>query len=147
MLKLLLIGVLAAPAALAPPSAAAAARQNLDVRAKVRLIPGHGATLAQRGTFAGAPLGRGRISLQTRVGQGDGAVFNFVMTTRRGTLRGSGTVRLDFDGPHVNYDGRADITSGTGVHSGRRARGLRVTGSGTVTGDAFRVRLTGAITP
>jgi hypothetical protein len=131
-------------AAITPPPAVAA-EQPFDVTASVKLIPGRGVTLVQRGTFAGSPLGRGRIRLRTRLGQGDGAVFSFVMRTRRGTLHGSGSVALEFRGPSVVYDGTADITKGTRTYSRHRAHGLRVSGSGKLEGDDFSFKLSGRI--
>jgi hypothetical protein len=127
------------------PAPAAAADLPFDVTATVHLVPGRGATLIQRGAFSGTPLGRGKIRLRTRLGQGDGATFSFVMRTRRGTLHGSGTVALDFRGPSVAYHGTADITQGGGAYSGRRARGLRVSGSGKLEGDDFSFRLSGRL--
>jgi hypothetical protein len=128
----------------APPPAAAGGRQ-LDVTASVRLVPGRGAALIQRGTFTGTPLGHGTIRLRTRLGQGDGARFSFVMRTKRGSLHGSGSVALDFRGSTVIYDGTADITHGDGALSGHSARGLRVSGRGPLDADAFKVTLAGRL--
>jgi hypothetical protein len=139
-----LLGCLAAAAS--TPSPAVAAEQAFDVTASVRLVPGKGATLIQRGTFSGTPVGRGTIRLRTRLGQGDGATFSFVMRTRRGTLHGSGSVALDFRGQTVVYHGTADITHGGGAYAGHRARGLRVSGSGPLHGDrGFSFRLAGRL--
>jgi hypothetical protein len=135
-----------AAAGLARPPAAPAVTSELDVAASVRLIPGRGATLAQRGTFTGAPLGRGSIRLSTRLGQGSGAVFSFVMSTRRGTLRGSGNIALSFSGSTVGYSGTASITQGTGAFARYRARGLRVSGREQSDADTFRFRMTGRVT-
>jgi hypothetical protein len=128
------------------PSPAVAAEQPFDVTASVRLVPGKGATLIQKGTFSGTPVGRGKIRLRTRLGQGDGATFSFVMRTRRGTLHGSGSVALDFRTETVVYNGSADITQGSGAFSGSRARGLRVSGSGPLHGSTgFIFRLSGRL--
>jgi hypothetical protein len=131
---------------LARPPAAAAGTSELDVSATVRLVPGRGATLAQRGTFVGSPVGRGSIRLSTRLGQGSGAVFSFVMSTRRGTLRGSGSIALDFRGSTVSYSGTASITQGTGAFARYRARGLHVSGRELMDADKFRFRMTGRVT-
>jgi hypothetical protein len=135
----------AAAAGLAGPPAAAAGTSELDVSAAVRLVPGRGATLAQRGTFAGSPIGRGRIRLSTRLGQGSGAVFSFVMNTRRGSLRGSGSIALSFSGSSVAYSGTASITGGTGAFARYRARGLRVSGRELSSADTFRFRMAGRV--
>jgi hypothetical protein len=139
-----LLGCLGAAAS--TPSPAVAADQAFDVTASVRLVPGKGATLIQRGTFSGTPVGRGKIRLRTRLGQGDGATFSFVMRTRRGTLHGSGSVALVFRSDTVHYHGSADITQGGGAYSGNRARGLRVSGNGPLHGDhGFTFRLSGRL--
>jgi hypothetical protein len=138
-----LLGCFGIAATTPPPSAAA--DQALEVTAAVKLVPGRGATLRQRGTFSGTPLGRGKIRLRTRLGQGDGATFSFVMRTGRGTLHGSGSVALDFQGSSVLYHGTADITAGGGAYSRHRARGLRVSGSGRLEGDDFSFKLSGRI--
>ena len=139
-----LLGCLGAAAS--TPSPADAAEQAFDATASVRLVPGKGATLIQRGTFSGTPVGRGKIRLRTRLGQGDGATFSFVMRTRRGTLHGSGSVALDFRTETVVYNGSADITHGGGAFSGNRARGLRVSGNGPLHGDkGFILRLSGRL--
>jgi len=127
-----------------PPVAHGAARP-LDIRATVRLVPGGGATLLQRGSFAGAPLGRGTLSLRTRIGEGDGATFSFVMAGAGGRLHGSGNVRLTFRGSTVIYRGHASIAAGSGAYRGMRASGLRVSGRGPLTGETFDVRLTGRV--
>jgi hypothetical protein len=145
-LRRLLAAVLVSAAALASASApptADGALAPLDVRARVRLLPGGGATLLQRGTFAGAPLGRGTLSLRTTLGAGRGATFRFQMVTARGSVRGTGDVAVSFRGTMVTYRGTASITEGTGALRGVRARGLLVAGSGPVSGETFAVHLTG----
>jgi hypothetical protein len=143
--RLAIVAALLGAAATAP-SPAVAAEQAFDVTASVRLVPGKGATLIQKGTFSGTPVGRGKIRLRTRLGQGDGATFSFVMRTRRGTLHGSGSVALDFRTETVVYNGSADITQGSGAFSGSRARGLRVSGSGPLHGSkGFIFRLSGRL--
>jgi hypothetical protein len=132
-------------AALAAPPIAAARTEAIDVSATVSLVPGKGAVLQQNGRFAGAPFGRGTIRLRTRLGQGDGAVFSFVMATSRGTLRGSGTISLDFSGRTVTYSGTANITGGTGAYRRATGRGLRVGGRGGVDANAYSFRMIGRL--
>jgi hypothetical protein len=132
-------------AALAAPPIAAARSQAIDVSATVRLVPGKGAVLQQSGRFAGAPLGSGTIRLRTRLGQGDGAVFSVVMATRRGTLRGSGTISLEFRGRTVVYSGTVNITGGTGAYRRVTGRGVRVAGRGGVDANAYSFRMVGRL--
>jgi hypothetical protein len=142
----LLAAVLVSAAVLASasgPPPADGALAPFDVRATVRLLPGGGATLLQRGRFAGAPLGRGTVSLRTTLGAGRGATFRFEMVTARGSVRGTGDVAVGFRGSTVIYRGTASITQGTGALRRIRARGLRVAGSGPASGETFAVRLTG----
>ena len=134
-----------AAAGLSRPPAAPAVTSELDVLATVRLIPGRGATLAQSGTFSGSPVGGGKIRLSTRLGQGSGAVFSFVMSSPRGTLRGSGSIALTFRGSTVSYSGTASITGGTGAFARHRARGLRVSGRELLDTDTFRFRMAGRV--
>ena len=130
-------------AAAARPEPAESAGRRLDITADVRLIPGGGATLRQRGAFAGAPLGRGTLTLRTTIGDGDGATFSFELVNARGSVHGAGNVALDFKGTTIVYSGTAKITHGAGAFRNVRARALRVSGSGPLSGETFKVRLTG----
>jgi hypothetical protein len=123
----------------------ASAVRPLDVRATVALSAGGGATMLQRGTFAGAPLGRGRVSLRTTIGRGRGATFRFELATPRGSVRGTGDVALIFRGSTVVYRGTARITAGTGAFAAVRGSGRRVDGRGALAGERFAVRLTGRV--
>jgi hypothetical protein len=131
-------------AAAARPHAAAAAGRPLDITADVKLVPGGGAILKQRGTFAGAPFGKGTLTLRTTVGAGDGATFSFELFNARGRVHGAGNVALDFKGATISYHGTAKITQGSGAYKNVRARRLRVSGSGPLSGETFHVRLTGS---
>jgi hypothetical protein len=132
-------------AACASTPAAWSKGRRLDVSADVRLVPGDGGVLRQRGRFTGAPFGRGKVTLATRLGEGGGAAFSFVMRNGRGSVSGSGRIALEFSGLTVTYRGRARITRGTGAFRRVRARGLRVRGHGALTGASFTVRLTGRV--
>ena len=59
---------------------AAAGAQTLDLRVSVAQAPGSGATLKYRGTFTGTPIGRGKVSLVTRLSGSGGATVTYVMT-------------------------------------------------------------------
>ena len=96
---------------------AAAGTQPLDLRVSVGLVPGSGATLQYRGTFSGAPLGRGKVNLRSRLGGGGDATVTYVMSTSRGTVRGSANVTLTYSGTTVTYHGTASITQGSGACS------------------------------
>lgn len=127
------------------PTSAPAATQSLDVRVSVRMLPTGGATLLQEGTFSGAPLGRGGVRVRTAVGQGRGSVVTFVLSNRRGTVRGTGDVAVTFKGSLILYEGSARITGGTGAFSSMRGEALRVTGRGELSGEQFFVHLTGRV--
>jgi hypothetical protein len=124
---------------------AAHSAQQLDVSGNVRLLPGGGATLRQRGSFSGVPLGSGTLNVTTDVGRGRGALVRFVMTNRRGSISGTGDVRVTFRGSQVIYDGSARITGGTGAFQRIRGTGLRVSGRGDLSGSRFAVHLAGRI--
>ena len=138
---LLAAAEVAGPAAVSPQGAESAA-PRLDVIADVGLLPGSGATLRQRGTFTGAPLGSGTVTVRTKL-TGTGARIRFVMSNARGSVRGRGSVGLHFSGLSITYTGSARITGGSGAYAGMRAHGLRVAGSGRLTGGRFRVGISG----
>jgi hypothetical protein len=127
------------------PATAGSAVSRLDIRANVRMVPGGGATLLQEGSFSGAPLGRGRVRTRTRIGRGRGSVVRFVMTTRRGTVSGTGDCSTTFKGSNVSYACTASITAGTGAYRRMRGRGLRVTGRGSVSSERWTLRMTGRV--
>jgi hypothetical protein len=133
-------------AAVAHPQAAASAARPLDIAADVTLVPGGGAILKQRGTFSGSPLGKGTVTLRTTIGAGSGATFSFEMFNARGRVHGSGDVALDFKGSTIIYHGTAKITKGRGAFRTLRARRLRVSGSGPLSGETFHVALAGPVT-
>ena len=75
---------------------AAAGSQPLDLRVSVSLAPGSGSTLSYRGTFTGAPLGSGKVSLRTKLGGGGDATVSYTMSNRRGSISGSANVTLSY---------------------------------------------------
>jgi hypothetical protein len=125
---------------------AVAGTQPLDLRVSVGLVPGSGATLVYRGTFTGPPLGRGKVSLRSRLGGGGDATVTYVMATSRGTVRGSANVTLTYSGTTVTYHGTASITQGSGAYRQVRARGLRISGRTGLSAEHATLRLTGQIT-
>jgi hypothetical protein len=122
-----------------------AAPQLLDLSVSVSPVPGSGATLNYRGTFSGAPLGHGTVTLATKL-VGGNATFAYVLTTAKGTLRGSGTVTLSYAGSTVNYSGTAIMGKGTGAYRTMRATGLSISGSSVVTSQHTTLMLTGPFT-
>jgi hypothetical protein len=116
------------------------------ITGQARVVPGNGTTLNQVGSFSGAPFGSGSLRLRTRIGQGQGATFTFSLTTKRGSVSGSGTIALEFGKTTVSYHGTASITSGTGAYRSYRARNLRVTGNGALTAEKYPISLTGSLT-
>jgi hypothetical protein len=139
----LLVAALALAAAV--PQTATAATRSVDVRASVKMLPGGGASLLQSGTFSGAPFGRGKVTVRTFVGRGRGSVVRFRFVTSRGTVTGTGDCAVDFRGSQILYRGTATITGGSGAYRHARGRGLRVSGRGELSGERFKVRLTGRV--
>lgn len=137
------VAILVAVAAAAVPAPASALR--LDIQATLRMAPGGGAALLQTGTFTGVPLGSGTAKARTFVGQGRGSVVRFVLANDRGSVRGVADCAVGFGGGQITYRGRAKITGGTGAFRRMRARGLRVSGSGPLSGERFDVRLVGSV--
>ena len=125
---------------------AAAGTQALDLRVSVSLAPGSGATLNYRGTFTGAPLGRGKVDLRTRLGGGGDATVSYTMRTGRGSFSGSANVTLAYQGSTVTYKGIASITKGTGAYRRMRSRTLRISGRAGLTAERVTLRLSGPIT-
>jgi hypothetical protein len=127
------------------PPVAESATRALDITNVVHPVDDGGDTLRQRGTFAGAPLGSGTVNLVTKVGEGDGATVTFSMVNARGSVQGTGNLSLQFKGATIIYRGTAKITRGTGAFRSIRAKGLRVSGSGPLSGETFKVRMTGSV--
>jgi hypothetical protein len=123
----------------AAPATASSGATKVEIRATVHLVPARGATLVQKGTFSGAPLGRGSVTVRTTIGAGRGAKVAFVMSNRRGTARGTGNCAVEFKGTQIIYHGTAQITGGTGAFRGLRVRGLKVSGHGDIAGESFIV--------
>jgi len=127
----------------APP--ATARTQALSLRVSVTLAPGSGSTLLYRGSFAGTPLGRGKVTLRGRLSGAGGATVTYRMSTSRGTFEGSGRVTLSYRGSTVSYGGRATITSGTGAYRNLRSDDLRIAGTAGLTAERVTLTLSGQI--
>jgi hypothetical protein len=127
----------------APP--ATARTQAMSLRVNVTLAPGSGATLLYRGSFAGTPLGRGKVTLRGRLSGAGEATVSYRMSTSRGTFEGSGRVTLSYHGSTVGYGGRATITSGTGAYRNLRSNDLRIAGTAGLTAERVTLSLSGSI--
>jgi hypothetical protein len=140
------IGACVLGVASARPQPAAAGMPPLDLRVSVSLAPGSGATLHYRGTFTGAPLGRGKVDLRTRLGGGGEATVTYTLSNSRGTMSGSANVTLSYHGSIVTYKGVASITRGTGSYRRVRSRTLRISGRAGLTAETVTLTLAGPIT-
>ena len=129
----------------ARPQPAAAGMAPLDLRVSVSLAPGSGSTLHYRGTFTGAPLGRGKVDLRTKLGGAGDATVTYVMSTSRGTIGGAANVTLAYSGSIVTYTGIASITNGTGAYRRVRSRSLRISGHAGLTAERVTLSLAGPI--
>lgn len=129
----------------ARPQPAAAGSQALDLRVSVALAPGSGSTLQYRGTFTGAPLGRGKVKLRTKLGGAGDATVSYTMTNSRGSISGSAKVTLSYKGSIVNYKGVANITKGTGSYRRVRSRSLHIAGRAGLTAERVTLNLSGPI--
>jgi hypothetical protein len=124
---------------------AAAGSQPLDLRVSVSLAPGSGATLKYRGTFTGAPLGSGKVSLLTKLGGGGDATVSYTMSNSRGSISGSARVTLSYKGSTVSYKGVASITKGTGSYKRVRSHTLHISGRAGLTAENVTLSLVGPI--
>jgi hypothetical protein len=124
---------------------AAAGSQPLDLRVSVALAPGSGATLQYRGTFTGAPLGRGKVNLRTKLGGDGDATVSYTMSNSRGSISGAANVTLSYSGSTVTYKGAASITRGSGSYRRVRSRSLRISGRAGLTAENVTLTLSGPI--
>ena len=124
---------------------AAAGTQPMSLRVSVSLAPGSGSTLRYRGSFVGAPLGRGKVDLRTKLGSAGDAIVSYTMSTSRGTISGAANVTLAYRGSTVTYTGVASITNGTGAYRRVRSRNLRISGRAGLTAERVTLSLAGPI--
>jgi hypothetical protein len=129
----------------ARPQPAAAGMAPLDLRVSVSLAPGSGSTLHYRGTFTGAPLGRGKVDLRTRLGGGGDAKVSYTLSNSRGSISGSANVTLTYSGSTVSYKGAASITRGTGSYRRVRSHTLRISGRAGLTAERVTLSLSGPL--
>lgn len=122
---------------------AEASAPKFKIHADVKMLPGGGTILRQRGTFSGAPLGRGKVDVATRLGARQGTRVTFTLKNGRGSVRGAGYAQVKFQGTNITYTGKADITGGTGDFADVRRKGLRFSGRGDLAGERFAVDIGG----
>jgi hypothetical protein len=130
----------------ARPQPAAAGMAPLNLRVSVGLAPGSGATLRYRGSFTGAPFGRGRVNLLTKLGGAGNATVTYTLSNRRGSISGAANVTLSYSGSTVTYKGAASITRGTGSYARVRSRALRISGRAGLTAEHVTLSLVGPVT-
>ncbi len=109
-------------------TAAHARTQRMNLNVNARLVPAAAATLHYRGTFTGAPFGRGRVDVQAKMSGAGNADVKFTLSTSRGTMRGVGRAVVTFRGPTAIVDGTVSLNRGTGAYRRLRARTLHLSG-------------------
>jgi hypothetical protein len=124
---------------LAYPLAADGRAQQMNLRVTVALVPGSGSSLHYRGTFTGPPFGSGKTDVTTTIRGTGTAHISFTLSTKRGSVSGSGDVTVKYRGSSLICNGPARLTSGTGAYASFRANALRI--SGTTAADAVKTTL------
>ncbi len=127
-------------------AAAGARNKAVNLNVTARLVPAAAATLHYRGTFTGAPFGRGRVDVQAKMSGAGDADITFSLTTSRGTMRGVGRAVVTYRGSTANVVGTVSLSRGTGAYRRFRARSLRLSGSTGAADLLSKMRLTGAYT-
>ncbi len=127
-------------------TAARARTKSVNLNVTAHLVPAAAATLHYRGTFTGAPFGRGRVDVQAKMSGAGDADIKFSLTTRRGTMRGVGRAVVTYRGSTAFVVGRVSLSRGTGAYRRFRATSLRLSGSTGAADLLSKMRLTGAYT-
>jgi hypothetical protein len=120
--------------------------QPLNLNVTARLVPDSISTLHYRGTFTGAPFGRGKVDVQAKMSGAGDADIKFTLSTSRGTMRGVGKATVTFRRSTATVLGTVSITRGTGAYRQIRARTLRLSGSTAAADVLSTMRVTGAYT-
>jgi hypothetical protein len=129
-----------------PAQPAAAAEQSLNLRVTVALVPGSGSTLRYRGTFTGSPFGRGTANVRSTISGAGNAQITFDLSNARGSISGTAKATVTYRKDTVECRGTADITKGSGAYARIRARGLRISGTTSISSKDTTLSLTGRIT-
>ena len=127
-------------------TAAHARAQLLNLRVSARLIPDSVSTLHYRGTFTGAPFGRGRVDVRAKMSGAGEAGIRFTLSNGRGTMHGVGRATVTFRGSTATVRGTLSITRGSGAYRRFRAPSLRLSGSTSAADVLSKMRVTGAYT-
>jgi hypothetical protein len=127
-------------------TAAHARARPLNLRVTARLVPGSGSALHYRGTFTGAPFGRGRVDVRAKMSGAGNADIRFTLSNGRGVMRGAGRALVTFRGSTATVRGTLSITGGSGAYRRVRARTLRLAGSSAAADTLSTMRVTGAYT-
>ncbi len=127
-------------------TAARARTQSMNLNVTAHLVPAAAATLHYRGTFTGAPFGRGRVDVRAKMSGAGDADIKFSLTTSRGTMRGVGRAVVTYRGTTAFVVGTVSLSRGTGAYRRFRARTLRLSGSTGAADLLSKMRLTGAYT-
>jgi hypothetical protein len=125
---------------------AAAREQSLNLRVTVALVPGSGATLRYRGTFTGSPFGRGTANVSSTITGAGNAQIKFELSNARGSVSGTAKATMTYRKDTVECRGTADITKGSGAYARMRARGLRISGTTSISSKDTTLSLSGTIT-
>jgi len=127
-------------------TAARARTQRMNLNVTAHLVPAAAATLHYRGTFTGAPFGRGRVDVQAKMSGAGDADIKFTLSASRGTLRGVGRANVTYRGTTAVVVGTVSLSRGTGAYRGFRAPSLRLSGSTGAADLLSKMRLAGAYT-
>jgi hypothetical protein len=125
---------------------AAAREQPLNLRITVALVPGSDATLRYRGTFTGSPFGRGSANIRSTISGAGNVQLTFELSTSRGKVTGTGKATMTYHKDAVECRGTAEITQGTGAYARIRARGLRISGTNSISAKNTTLELRGSYT-
>jgi hypothetical protein len=127
-------------------TAAHALSQPLDLNVTARLVPDAVSTLHYRGTFTGAPFGRGKVDVRAKMSGAGDADIRFTLSTSRGTMRGVGKATATYHGSIATVVGTVSLSRGTGAYRRFRAPSLRLSGSTSAADVLSKMRVTGAYT-
>jgi hypothetical protein len=127
-------------------AAAHARSQPLDLNVTARLVPDAVSILHYRGTFTGAPFGRGKVDVRAKMSGAGDADIRFTLSTSRGTMRGVGKATATYRGSIATVVGTVSLSRGTGAYRRFRAPSLRLSGSTSAADVLSKMRVTGAYT-
>jgi hypothetical protein len=127
-------------------TAANARVQPMNLRVSARLVPDSASTLHYRGTFTGAPFGRGKVDVRAKMSGAGDARIRFTLSNGRGTMRGEGRATVTFRRSTATVRGTVSMTRGSGAYRRIRARTLRLSGSTAAADKLSVMRVTGDYT-